>query len=147
MNRFQHKAIEMKHQGYTYKEIADALEGKVSWHTIESWFRQNGILFIEYRQYVARMEEYALSEARERIKLSASIGGELLDELLKQAMESGDLHLAFKIVVKQLTLAGIVEPKSQPEPTEQLPTLTDEEFHAKLEELGIDPKTGLCVGA
>ena len=147
MNHFQQKAIEMKYQGYTYKEIADAMGNKVSWHTIESWFRHGGMLDFDYHHYVARVLEKRIDEAREDIKKSAAIGGELLDELLKQSMQSGDLHLAFKIVVKQLALAGIVEPKYNQLPNDEKHYETVEQLVADLEAAGIDPLTGLTIRA
>lgn len=146
MNRFQQKAIEMKYEGYTYQEIARAMGGLVSRHTIEMWFRHDGILYIPYQHYVVKMQQIGEKEAREKIKKSGYAGADVLDELLTQAMQSGDLQLAFQIVVKQLAISGIVEEKKLRVIEEKHYDTTDE-LIAELKAQGIDPLTGLTERA
>lgn len=53
MRKFKEKfniAIDMKWKGFKYREIAEELG--VSLDTVKSWFRENGLLRVHYKDYV-----------------------------------------------------------------------------------------------
>lgn len=53
MRKFKEKfnmAIDMKWKGFKYREIAEKLG--VSLDTVKSWFRENGLLLVHYKDYI-----------------------------------------------------------------------------------------------
>lgn len=64
MRKFKEKfniAIDMKWKGFKYREIAEKLG--VSLDTVKSWFRENGLLRVHYKDYV---EDQLLAHEQER---------------------------------------------------------------------------------
>lgn len=64
MRKFKEKfniAIDMKWKGFKYREIAEKLG--VSLDTVKSWFRENGLLRVHYKDYV---EDQFLAHEQER---------------------------------------------------------------------------------
>lgn len=146
MTIYHDKAIQLKYEGYTYAEISKMLGGKISVNTLEHLFMRDGVLYIPYQEYRAKMEKWSEDKAREDLKREASYGGQILKEILAQAMAVGNLELALATVKTILGLAGIVEEKRLKVIEEKHYDSTDELIQ-ELKANGIDPLTGLTERA
>lgn len=91
------RAMELKYQGLSLSEMADALtkEGyKASWQTLGGWFRDGGKLFASYKYYCSQINA-------QKFELAISKWGEMVEEATKtvlKALQNGNIELAKQIL-------------------------------------------------
>lgn len=90
-------ALEMKFEGYNYKEIAKALEEEHL--TIRKWFMSSGKLHAYYKQYAAEEAEARRKEATDTFK--AHLGNAvrtLVDVMNKSKFDPARVNAAKEII-------------------------------------------------
>lgn len=147
MNKFHKKAIELKYKGNTYREISKALGKRITELTLKDYFRVDGLLYVHYLEYEARMNEWTEEESRKEYKRLASFTSKMQMTVLKQAVKAKDWRLANDIIKDINDRAGLVVVRKTELDIETSvkKVETYEQFTAELKRLGIDSETGLRV--
>lgn len=151
MKKWEQEAIKLKYQGKTHAEIARAVSKlcniTVTEGTMRNYFALDGRLYLPYLEYSTKNEKYIEEEVRKEFKDQAKHAGKIYRTILQKALKQGDLKLAKEIVDGQMDRAGLtVVKKVEVEKTERK-ELSDEQFFDELRRLGIDPESGLRIGA
>ncbi len=145
MNSYHRKAIELKYNGQTYKEIEKSLGGKISEGVLKKLFATDGTLYIPYLQFEGEMNQWAQENTKKDYQRMAAYTAKIQRTILQKALKQGDLRLAFDILKDINDRAGlvIVRKRETEKSEESRRILTDEEYKQKLVELDMDPITGL----
>lgn len=147
MTIYDLKAIELRYQGQTYRQISKALGGKISEGVLRKLFMVDGRLYLPYLEYEAKMNNSNEEEARSRYKKMLGWSWKMQQDLLKKAIKAGDFRLAFDIIKDMNDRGGLVViRKSEVNVTEQdARPISRTQFFEELTRMGIDPRTGLRV--
>lgn len=158
MELTEQKAIELKYQGYSYRQIADEL--KIDKSTVDHWFAVDGKLYFSYLEYAAKQnqvrEEQGTNMLKGKIeemitvllntvalllnKAKEAVSNKKIDEAIKYYKE------ASVYAEKILDRAGMtVINRSEIKTHAATKQLSDAELRARLLKLGINPETGLPV--
>ena len=69
LNKYHQLAIELKYEGKTNKQIAEALKGKLAFNTIVMYFSpSNGLLLDPYREYCEEQGKLRQEEGRAKLQ-------------------------------------------------------------------------------
>ena len=146
MNAYHKKAIELKYAGNTYDEISRALGRKFSVNTLKHHFALDGLLYLPYLEYEARQNGWNEETAKKEYKRLAGHMSKVKLSLLKRAIDTGDLRLAYDIARDVEDRAGlVVVRKTEVKDERPKGELTNEQLADQLRGMGIDPRTGLSV--
>lgn len=146
MTIYHQKAIELKYAGKTYREISKAINLKISEGVLQKYFMTDGMLYIPYLQYEARMNDFNEKTARSTYKKMTGWTARVQQQLLKLAINRGDYRLAWDIIKDINDRAGLVVVRKSEVNVDDRATKevdTYDKFTAELRRLGIDPGTGL----
>lgn len=152
MNQENTLMIELRYQGKTYQEIANAINREFkknySAQTLRRRFAMDGTLYLPYQEYAAKQEEFVEEDIRNRYKAMAGWADKVMRSLVQGAIKKGDLATAHRILQDINDRAGVVViRKSQINiKEEKRGNLSDAEFSKELTRFGIDPRTGVRVG-
>lgn len=152
MNLYHHKAIELKYQGYNYREISKTIGGKISEGGLRNYFAVDGKLYMAYLEYEAEQTGFRDEETRNEFRRQASYAGKVMQSILERSLRRGNDKLAFEILKEQLDRAGIVVVKQSLEKeiiredgSSDPHSMTDEELKKALEKEGVCYYTGLSL--
>lgn len=148
MTIYHQKAIQLKYEGQTYRQISQAIGGKISAGTLQNYFSDSGMLRLPYLEYEARQNHFREGEVRNDFKRQASYASKIMNGVLQKALKKGDMRLVFDILKEQLDRAGIVSVQKK-EMTQRAKgntyrePKTEEEMLAMYAKGNIDPTTGM----
>lgn len=143
MTLLHRKAIELKYKGYTYREISQALGGKISENTLKMYFAEDGMLFLDYIEYEAEQNKWGIENAQKEFKRLGSSVPRRMQSLYKLALKKGNYDLCFKIMADMADRAGmVVVKKTESKDTSEPKGFTHEQFVAECKRRGVDPDSG-----
>lgn len=145
MTPYERKAIELKYEGHTYRQISQAIGGKLSEGSLKNLFMVDGRLYLPYLQFEAERNKMMEQEARQAFKKDLNFAAKIMRTILQQALKRKDFKLALETIKEQMDRAGfVVTRKTEIETTNKGKRIENyEQFCAELQAMGIDPTTGL----
>lgn len=117
---YHHRAVELRYQGSTYKDIMGtiAMEFRrgISESTVKKWFMRGGLLNQEYLEYAKAENLQRRQMMREELKKLVSKVPIVLDSVLSRKDETGQSDMValqgVKLVVEIMGISGEEEPGS-----------------------------------
>lgn len=146
MNKFEMKAIELHYEGASYREISQAIGGRLTEKVLKNYFSIGGRLYLPYLEYEGRQNKERQQGISSRMRAKLSYLDKVMDSLLQGALKRKDYKLAFEIVKEQMDRAGFVVDRKIKVETDQREVAgfeTYEQYADACRRLGIDPETGL----
>lgn len=148
MKELEQKAIQLRYEGATYKEISKALGGRFSEGTLRHLFASDGLWYMDYLTYEAERNKFNEEEVRSKYKKMLGWTWKIQQELLQHAIKDKDYRLAWNIIQDINDRAGLVVVRKSEVNVKDEPArpISNKEFFAELARLGIDSRTGLRLG-
>ena len=108
MTLLKTKLIELKFEGYTYRQISEAVGGRPSEGYIKRLFARDGTLYIPYLEFQQTMSKRMLKESRKKFQKKLAIIPPLLDDMLQACLKEHKDRRALRIACEIADRAGAV---------------------------------------
>jgi hypothetical protein len=107
LNLKDEQILFLKYKKFTYREISQALGGKISEDMLKQHFCKEGRLYEPFLRYKKELDKMSYEVMTNTFRKTAPIAVMMMKDLLQKSLQEGKLRLTFNIINGILDRAGI----------------------------------------